>query len=177
MIRIMDCFLLEGEKFLFRVALTLALLYQKHKKQNISLDRMRTFCESLATVVSPSQLIAQSLKVTRVSRKEISRAKTKADLLNQNITFSESPIHQSAGQSTIRPNNSLSQYSLSSHSFTLLDMISTKDLVLGARIAPRRFRSSVLSDWSDLDVLWEWLPERVIVKEPLVVFCSQENGI
>lgn len=60
--------------------------------------------------------------------------------------------------------------------FLLLDVICPKEFVFGTRIAPRKFKSSVLS-WNQIDKLWEWIPERVYVLEPIVVFCSDENGL
>ncbi|CAG2167456.1 unnamed protein product [Oppiella nova] len=151
-VRVVDCFLVEGEKFLFRVALTLALLCHKTKGDGLSLDKMRDFCESIADVISPNKLIATALKVTRLSRKDIARAKSKAELRSESVSFCESPLH--------------AKY----------DVIDTKDYIVGARIAPLHFRSSILSTWSLLDALWEWLPERLVVREPVVVFCSAENG-
>lgn len=54
--------------------------------------------------------------------------------------------------------------------------MSQKDVTFGNRIAPRRFKSSILS-WNQLDILWEWIPERIYIQEPLIAFCSDENGI
>ena len=50
-----------------------------------------------------------------------------------------------------------------------------QECVLGSRIAPRRFRCQC-AEWAELDALWEWLPERVVVREPVVVFNSEDNG-
>lgn len=55
------------------------------------------------------------------------------------------------------------------------DVICPKDFVFGTRIAPRKFKSSVLT-WNQIDKLWEWIPDRIYVLEPIVVFCSDENG-
>ncbi|OTF82174.1 hypothetical protein BLA29_007705 [Euroglyphus maynei] len=53
--------------------------------------------------------------------------------------------------------------------------MSKKDVTFVNRIAPRKFKSSILS-WNQLDVLWEWLPDTIYIKEPLIAFCSDENG-
>lgn len=54
--------------------------------------------------------------------------------------------------------------------------MSKKDVTFVNRIAPRKFKSSILS-WNQLDVLWEWLPDTIYIKEPLIAFCSDENGM
>ncbi|CAG2103129.1 unnamed protein product [Medioppia subpectinata] len=168
-IRVIDCFLVEGEKFLFRIALSLAIQCQKHKN-GINLEKMREFCENIQ--ISPQKLISVALKVTSLSRKglplhwccialtppsplspaDIAKAKSKAELKSENISFNESPLHVKC------------------------DVISAKDYIIGARIAPQHFHSQILNTWSLVDTLWEWLPERLVVREPEVVFCSEENG-
>lgn len=60
--------------------------------------------------------------------------------------------------------------------FISSDILSTKEVTYGNRIAPRQFKSSILN-WNQLDILWEWIPERIYVQEPLVAFCSDVNGI
>lgn len=60
---------MEGEKFLYRVALELALQFEKHKKEPITLEAMRQFCENITEYLTPSQLISNASKVSRLSRK------------------------------------------------------------------------------------------------------------
>lgn len=70
LVRVIDCYLAEGEKFLFRVALCLALLHHKHASEHVlTLERMRVFCQSIGDLVTPQQLIVSALKITRLSRK------------------------------------------------------------------------------------------------------------
>lgn len=68
-VRVVDCYLLEGEKFLYRIALELALQFEKHRKKPVTLEEMREFCENIAEYVTPSQLISSASKLSRLSRK------------------------------------------------------------------------------------------------------------
>lgn len=148
-VRIVDCYLLEGEKFLYRIALELALLFEKYNHKPIDLEQMRHFCENIP--VTPSQLIAGAISLSRLSRKDIRRARDKAERRSDSISMTDSPL------------------------FSRHDILCPKDVTFGTRIAPRKFKSSILN-WSQIDRLWEWIPDRVYVLEPIIVFCSDENG-
>ena len=80
------------------MALSLALLFEKRSKQSMTLEKMRAFCESIACVVSPQQLIVSALKITRLKAKDIRRAKLKADQRSERVAISESPLHSGSGQ-------------------------------------------------------------------------------
>lgn len=54
-------------------------------------------------------------------------------------------------------------------------MIILENIVFATRIAPRKFKSAILN-WNQLDIIWEWIPERVYILEPYTVFYSDENG-
>ncbi|KAI7693033.1 TBC1 domain family member 24 [Sarcoptes scabiei] len=150
-VRIVDCYLVEGEKFLFRVALILIQLFEKTLKQSLTLEQMRTFCENIQEVLQPSQLINQASKINRFSKKDILKARNKTSKQSEMINYAKSP------------------------SLSRNDILSSKEVTYGNRIAPRQFKSSILN-WNQLDILWEWIPERIYVQEPLVAFCSDVNG-
>ncbi|KAH9418418.1 hypothetical protein DERP_011280 [Dermatophagoides pteronyssinus] len=150
-VRIVDCYLVEGEKFLYRIAMALARLFEKTQKKPLDIEQMRVFCQDIATIITPTQLIQQAIKITRFSRKDIVKARSKSEKRSETICFPESPL------------------------LSRNDVMSQKDVTFGNRIAPRRFKSSILS-WNQLDILWEWIPERIYIQEPLIAFCSDENG-
>lgn len=78
--RVMDVFLVEGFKVLYRVALALLKLYRKQKlDKNTSRkdvggvrDDMREFVKSIASSVSPDKLMEKAFAIRLFSRKEIS---------------------------------------------------------------------------------------------------------
>lgn len=163
-VRAVDCFLIEGEKFLFRLALALALHFERTRHEvscrtlssdpklisdpkSPSLERMRLFCQSLD--LSPQELVQNACRLTRLSRKHIDDARLKAHKREPHV--------------------------LSGHVEAWRAPDAEWSAELGARLAPRRFRSTWLT-WAELDQLWEWLPERVVVREPEVVFSTAEHG-
>lgn len=70
-VRIVDCYLVEGEKFLYRIAMALARLFEKTQKKPLDIEQMRVFCQDIATIITPTELIQQAIKITRFSRKGI----------------------------------------------------------------------------------------------------------
>ena len=160
LIRIMDCFLVEGFKFLFRIGLSLLLLYSRSSSEDqLSLDSMITFCESISS--SPQQLIDFATSLARFSGDKLMKQYEKADLqLKQFPSLSSGFTPQSSPCLARRR-----------------DMI-RKDIDqvhISSRVAPRDLKSSII-DWFLLDSLWEWLPERIAIKEPVIAFSTDVDG-
>ncbi|XP_054166906.1 GTPase-activating protein skywalker-like [Oppia nitens] len=147
-VRVVDCFLCEGHKFLFRISLSLSILC--HQNSCHSLQEVLNLCSN--PPISPQKLIQNAISLSRLSRKNISRFSLISKLIQNEQTI----------QPNLKP--------------LLPDQLNPADWIIGARLAPRSFRSSVLREWALADALWAWLPERVVVREPEVVFCSEENG-
>ena len=105
-VRIVDCYLVEGEKFLYRIALELAQLYEKHLKQSITIEGMREFCENLSSIITPSQLIINATKLSRLSRKGIcfdcldffSNLKTNLVYISSDITSARSKARERSNE-------------------------------------------------------------------------------
>ncbi|RWS13268.1 TBC1 domain family member 24-like protein [Dinothrombium tinctorium] len=167
-VRVIDCFLVEGTKFLFRTALALLLLYRRSfptstfilgagvdPGTNFNLSKMLAFCAKIN--VSPNELIKYSLQITRFSRANIDNEYRKAESCISKITTSPNPSISSSPRKQEMIN---------------LDQLK---IVKSTRVAPRTLQSSILN-YELLDILWEWLPEKVIVNEPKIIFCSNEDG-
>lgn len=160
LIRIMDCFLVEGFKFLFRIGLSLLLLYSRTSSEDqLTLESMITFCESISS--SPQQLIDFATSLSRFSGDKLMKQYEKADLqLKQYPSLASGFTPQSSPCLARRR-----------------DMI-RKDIDqvhISSRVAPRDLKSSIV-DWFLLDTLWEWLPERVAIKEPVIAFSTDIDG-
>ncbi|RWS27001.1 TBC1 domain family member 24-like protein [Leptotrombidium deliense] len=166
-VRIMDCFLIEGTKFLFRTALALLLLYRKtfptsnfiigagvDPGTNFNLTKMMAFCEKIS--LTPNELIKFSSQISRLRRTSIEVEYRKAETsLARPSTFA----------SSVPP------------SPAKVDMICLDNfrVAQSSRVAPRTLRSDILN-YALLDVLWDWLPEKVVVREPQIVFSTNEHG-
>lgn len=169
LVRVIDCFMVEGKKFLFRTSLAILLLYStRHPgSRSVSPEGIKEICGAL----TPDQLILSAIQIKNLSRKTISRQYQKADSIGK-LT----PPRKHSG--------STGSYSSEGSNGTVpstperripppRDML--ENVILSKRIAPLDFSSSIL-DWSLLDMIWDEIPERVTILEPRVVFCSDVHG-
>lgn len=84
MVRILDVFLVEGYKILYRVAIALLKFYRKHKagdqgsqqqQQQQDSDKVkadiRAFVKGIASIITPDKLLEKAFSIRLFSRKEI----------------------------------------------------------------------------------------------------------
>jgi len=165
-IRIIDCFLVEGTKFLYRIALTLLQLYKKFRPVSsiiqsspFTLEMMLNFCSQIK--LNPEELINSAISLNRLSRNKINRIYNETSKNYKLRSHSPSHTHITELLNTPRKKEMLELQSIRISEVT--------------RIAPRNFKSSII-DWFMLDVIWDWLPERLLIQEPLVIFCTNQDG-
>lgn len=162
-VRIMDCMLVEGSKFLYRVGLTLLLLYKNSQSSRISSlhnsplssDLMLSFCEQLK--LSPDELISAASRLRRISRKMINKLYQRAS------NEKNSPARDRCISTILTPN---SEQMLSSDSIRISNTL---------RMAPKYLKTSLI-DWYLLDYLWEWIPEKMLIKAVKIIFDSNIDG-
>lgn len=158
LVRIIDCFLVEGFKFLLRIGLTLLLLLKRsaNDQDSLTLDQMISFCESIS--LTPNQLIHLACSLSRVTSTKIVKQYKKADdVVRRNpemtgLTPMPTPAALRRG-----------------------DMMKNVDVQITSRIAPGTINSNII-DWYHLDQLWEWIPERISIKEPSIAFTTHDDG-
>lgn len=172
--RIVDCWLVDGQKFLYRIALAMLSRYRQQCSSPVSLssDKMFEFCTKLELMLEPKggveQLIKEAKSLKRISTIKIAKASRKsegkANLIIESIMRKDSHVFRlySQGQSA----NYIQQ--------PRDDML--KDIIISSRIAPRTFKSSIVDNYELLDELWQYIPERAAVKTVSVVFNSNNDG-
>lgn len=170
-IRIMDCFLVEGTKFLYRIGLALLILYKNSRPVSsrlsvspLTLELMLSFCETIK--LTPDELITAATRLRRLSRAKID--KTYKEATNRNDKLK---IRSSAPNSPYL-NNDLTPTSPRKQEMISLDSVKISEIT---RLAPKHLKSSV-ADWYLLDILWDWIPERTLIKDPVIIFCSDVHG-
>lgn len=108
MVRILDVFLVEGYKILYRVAIALLKFYRKHKaglpgsqqQQQQDSDKVkadiRAFVKGIASVITPDKLLEKAFSLRLFSRKEITllQLTNERSLQQKGITYKQKRYNQ-----------------------------------------------------------------------------------
>ncbi|XP_076008223.1 TBC1 domain family member 24 [Genypterus blacodes] len=154
--RVMDIFLVEGYKVLYRVALALLKFYRKHKQggqgakgeqQQQQQDSgkvrrdIKAFVTGIASTVTPDKLLEKAFSIRLFSRKEI----TLLQLTNEK--------------------------SLQQKGITVKQKRRNVQLALN----PDTFSSEIVSAKEMRDI-WSWIPERFALCQPQLLFTTSNHG-
>lgn len=173
-VRIIDCWLVDGQKFLYRIALAMLSRFRQQCSSPVSLssDKMFEFCTKLELTLESKggveQLIKEAKSLKRISSIKIAKAsrksEIKANLIIESVMRKDSQVIRSYNQGQTA--NYIHQ--------PRDDML--KNIIISSRIAPRSFKSSIVDNYELLDDLWQYIPERAAVKTVNVVFNSNNDG-
>lgn len=154
MVRVLDVYLVEGYKILFRVAIALLKFYRKHKagaqagqggqqQQDSGKIRadIRAFVKGIASSVSADKLLEKAFSLRLFSRKEI----TLLQLTNEK--------------------------SLQQKGITVKQKRRNVQLALN----PDTFSSEIVSAKEMRDI-WSWIPERFALCQPQLLFTTSNHG-
>lgn len=178
LVRTMDCFLIEGVRALYRIAMAILILYvQDHASSSgdgtpdvgTFLDRIILFCKDIPYNVD--KFLKTAYGIQGVSAK----------MLNQQLLKSEMYI-RSCSSGRLR---AASESGLSGSAYRLevtSSCLSVKESRFGALravsvgiIPLANFRSEVLSA-EQMAVVWQWLPARITMLQPEVIYSTNEHG-
>lgn len=172
--RIVDCWLIDGQKFLYQVALAMLDRFRQQSDSPVTLtsEKMFEFCSRLEVILEPKggveQLIKEAKSLKRISTVTIAKVSKK----------SESKASLIVGSIMRKDSQNFKLYSCGQKSYSLQqpheDML--KHIIISSRIAPRSFKSSIVDNYDLLDDLWQYIPERAAVKTVSVVFNSNNDG-
>eukprot|EP00117_Sycon_ciliatum_P008621 scpid40768/ scgid11240/ TBC1 domain family member 24 len=149
-IRIMDCFLIEGRKVLYRVGLSLMkLTYRNLEAQGrrasvrASLNEIKTYCKTLPFSV----LLQCAFKIRNLSSR----------LIRQCQQASGAMTGGSGAGTTLRRVDSPTEQT---------DVAAVAGGV----------HSAIITDKKQWDMVWQWLPTRYQIMKPRRVFTSDDDG-
>ncbi|XP_061666951.1 TBC1 domain family member 24 [Syngnathoides biaculeatus] len=152
-VRILDVYLVEGYKILYRVGIALLKFYRKHKAgaarapadQQQDSGKVRSdiqaFVKGIASVVTPDKLLEKAFTIRLLSRKEI----TLLQLTNEK--------------------------SLQQKGITVKQKRRNVQLALN----PDTFSSEIVSAKEMRDI-WSWIPERFALSQPQLLFTTSTHG-
>jgi hypothetical protein len=172
--RIVDCWLVDGQKFLYQVALAMLDRFRQQCDSPVTLtsEKMFEFCSRLETILEPKggveQLIKEAKSLKRISTVTIAKASKKSEAKASLIVES---IMRKDSQKFKLYNSGQKSYIIQQPREDML-----KHIIISSRIAPRSFKSSIVDNYDLLDDLWQYIPERAAVKTVSVVFNSNNDG-
>ncbi|KAK5850728.1 hypothetical protein PBY51_001580 [Eleginops maclovinus] len=153
MVRVLDVYLVEGYKVLFRVAIALLKFYRKHKAGAVGGEGsqpqdsgkvradIQAFIKGIASTVTPEKLLEKAFSIRLFSRKEI----TLLQLTNEK--------------------------SLQQKGVTVKQKRRNVQLALN----PDTFSSEIVSAKEMRDI-WSWIPERFALCQPQLLFTTSNHG-
>ncbi|BFF95745.1 GTPase-activating protein skywalker [Drosophila madeirensis] len=159
LVRIMDCYFHEGIKVLYRVALVVLNLFHKECQSNNewSPDNIKNdignalikFCKKIP--VSPAKLLHAAFSIRGLSTQYISRIFIKTEMLLKSRSVLNSGSKQlikSRSSDNLPTSQSQVNIQMMSHTLTIRELFT----------------------------LWSWLPVRITMYQPVLLYTTEEHG-
>ncbi|XP_014204610.1 TBC1 domain family member 24 [Copidosoma floridanum] len=197
LVRVMDCFLHEGIKVFYRVAMAIVLLFYKYSSPQNSewmaeitkhgIDN--TFIKFCSTIpVTPAKFLRTAFGIRNLSSAYISRVflSIEMNLKSRNVV-SQSKMVKSRSTDTLPTSQSQMNIQMMSHTLTIRekeceDTYKDRGAHSPGPRAPsmgiypiQSIRSQIL-DPPDLFTLWSWLPVRITMYQPILLYTTEEHG-
>lgn len=158
LVRVLDCFFHEGIKVFYRVALAVLILFHKHSSNQNSewyveatkngVDHaIDKFCKSMPA--SPTKLLRTAFSIRALSSQYISRVFIKTEMtLKSKQVISGSRMIRSRSSDNLPTSQSQVNIQMMSHTLTIRELLT----------------------------LWSWLPVRITMYQPLLLYTTEEHG-
>ncbi|XP_015036244.1 GTPase-activating protein skywalker isoform X9 [Drosophila miranda] len=169
LVRIMDCYFHEGIKVLYRVALVVLNLFHKECQSNNewSPDNIKNdignalikFCKKIP--VSPAKLLHAAFSIRGLSTQYISRIFIKTEMLLKSRSVLNSGSKQlikSRSSDNLPTSQSQVNIQMMSHTLTIREKLHSE------------------SCRNLLFTLWSWLPVRITMYQPVLLYTTEEHG-
>ncbi|XP_038107718.1 GTPase-activating protein skywalker isoform X7 [Culex quinquefasciatus] len=159
LVRVMDCFFHEGIKVLYRVSLAVLILFHKHAtatnsdwdadtiKNDID-NALPKFCKNIP--VSPAKLLRTAFSIRALSSTYISRIflKTEMVLKSKSVLSGSKQMVRSRSSDNLPTSQSQVNVQMMSHTLTIRELFT----------------------------LWSWLPVRITMYQPVLLYTTEEHG-
>lgn len=159
LVRVMDCFFHEGIKVFYRVSLAILILFHKHAtatnsewdadtiKNDID-NALPKFCKNIP--VSPTKLLRTAFSIRALSSTYISRIflKTEMVLKSKSVLSGSKQMVRSRSSDNLPTSQSQVNVQMMSHTLTIRELFT----------------------------LWSWLPVRITMYQPVLLYTTEEHG-
>ncbi|XP_063375963.1 GTPase-activating protein skywalker isoform X4 [Cydia fagiglandana] len=168
LVRVLDCFFHEGIKVFYRVALAILILFHKHSTNQSSdwyaeatkngVDHaIDKFCRNMPA--SPTKLLRTAFSIRALSSQYISRVFIKTEMtLKSKQVITGSRLVRSRSSDNLPTSQSQVNIQMMSHTLTI------------------RERMSEEACKQMLFTLWSWLPVRITMYQPVLLYTTEEHG-
>ncbi|XP_018910949.1 GTPase-activating protein skywalker isoform X2 [Bemisia tabaci] len=188
LVRVMDCYLYEGVKVFYRVAMAILNLFYKHSSsqnsdwmkeiQDLGVDAALTkFCRQLP--VSPRKVLRAAFGIRALSSAYIQRVfvKTEMTLKSRAVITGSRQLLRSRSSENLPTSQSQVNIQMLSHTLTIKEgerSPSPRTSSMGSY--PVNNVASLIVDQQDLFTLWSWLPVRITMYQPILLYTTEEHG-
>ncbi|XP_018377476.1 PREDICTED: TBC1 domain family member 24 [Trachymyrmex cornetzi] len=198
LVRVMDCFLHEGIKVFYRVAMAIVLLFYKHSSPQNSewmneiskngIDAaLSKFCRQMP--VTPAKFLRTAFGIRGLSSAYISRVflRTEMALKSKSVLTGSRSLARSRSTDNLPTSQSQVNIQMMSHTLTIREKEcedtykdrgahSPGPRALSMGVYPIQSICSQILDMPDLFTLWSWLPMRITMYQPTLLYTTEEHG-
>ncbi|XP_008210525.1 GTPase-activating protein skywalker isoform X1 [Nasonia vitripennis] len=198
LVRVMDCFLHEGIKVFYRVAMAIILLFYKHSSPQTSewmaeitkngIDAaLSKFCRQIP--VTPAKFLRTAFGIRGLSSAYISRVfiSIEMNLKSRNVVSGSKSLVKSRSTDTLPTSQSQMNIQMMSHTLTIREKEcedtykdrgahSPGPRALSMGVYPIQSIRSQILDMPELFTLWSWLPVRITMYQPILLYTTEEHG-
>ncbi|XP_045535348.1 GTPase-activating protein skywalker isoform X2 [Papilio machaon] len=187
LVRVLDCFFNEGIKVFYRVALAILILFHKHCANTSSewyaeasksgVDHaIDKFCRNMPA--SPTKLLRTAFSIRALSSQYISRVFIKTEMtLKSKQVITGSRLVRSRSSDNLPTSQSQVNIQMMSHTLTIREgSHSPGPRALSMGVYPIQTIKSQILDLSELFTLWSWLPVRITMYQPVLLYTTEEHG-
>ncbi|XP_039310545.1 GTPase-activating protein skywalker isoform X2 [Solenopsis invicta] len=188
LVRVMDCFLHEGIKVFYRVAMAIVLLFYKHSSPQNSewmkeiskngIDAaLSKFCRQMP--VTPAKFLRTAFGIRGLSSAYISRVflRTEMALKSKSVLSGSRSLARSRSTDNLPTSQSQVNIQMMSHTLTIREGAhSPGPRALSMGVYPIQNICSQILDVPDLFTLWSWLPMRITMYQPILLYTTEEHG-
>ncbi|XP_054709995.1 LOW QUALITY PROTEIN: GTPase-activating protein skywalker-like [Uloborus diversus] len=179
LIRIVDCFLIEKKKTLYRAVIAVLVLYSKHADKDINEDlgAMQKLLDFSQNIPVPVEKV---FKVAYGIRGFSERVMNQQLLKVQMMLKSQSNMNmRSMSADRLDPADSIYHVEVNSAAQPIVRELrldsSARTRSVGV-VALGSFKSGIITA-EQMSIIWEWLPLRVSMLQPEVIYSSNEHGV
>ncbi|XP_077296921.1 GTPase-activating protein skywalker isoform X4 [Arctopsyche grandis] len=198
LVRVMDCFFHEGIKVFYRVAMAVIILFHKFSTNQSSEwmnevtkngveNALTKFCKDIP--VSPTKLLRTAFSIRGLSSQYISRVfiKTEMVLKSRSVLSGSRQLVRSRSSDNLPNSQSQVNIQMMSHTLTIREKLSDDTCkqmgahspgprALSVGVYPIHAIKSQILDQKELFTLWSWLPVRITMYQPVLLYTTEEHG-